>query len=127
MKRAILCVAMVVMCGEVMAATNDADRVFITITNPYSDLVIGPAKVELYVYDTTGTFYIAETQSSNVIDHVSGERIRELCKDGSVCAVIGHVWLSAPMLMLTLQLQDDIERRTCAICGKVETKRAVWE
>jgi len=54
---------------------------------------------------------------------VSDATIRELCEQGRVCAVVGHVWDRMPMLYV-----DQVGfRRVCLICKRVEVRREEWK
>lgn len=42
--------------------------------------------------------------------------------DGTICSALGHVWKNTPDLFL-INRPYQLESRTCALCGKVETRK----
>jgi len=58
---------------------------------------------------------------------VSDDTIRELCEQGRVCAVVGHVWDERPMLQVEGdRFVSEGLSRVCRICKRREIKREEW-
>ncbi len=54
------------------------------------------------------------------------DQIRDLCKRGEVCRVVGHMWIRG-CGMLGCAVYHSQEHRHCTICGRVEPRKERWE
>jgi len=59
-----------------------------------------------------------------VSTRISDDAIRKLCRSGEVCRVIGHAW---QLYLDGRWIHEHVEKRKCAVCGKIETLQESWK
>jgi hypothetical protein len=78
----------------------------------------------MLVAQDTGT-WTNGTNTGTAARIISDEQIRDLIRRGEVCRVRNaHVWATSTLTTLEYRPEGGYsERRTCALCGKTETKQ----